>query len=543
MSLPGQRLSRFRSRAHPRAGPALLVALTAMAGAPAGALGQSRDWTPAERTVLGDFTRISAVATSLDRVYAVSPDALLVYDPLGRRWEGPYSPRDPGLLRDVFAALADPIDNSLWLVRRSGWIRFDPGIQLWEQGFVAGTVLEAALDQNAPAAGLFLRTSGGWYTALRGGAAIPAGAPGRPMRPGSVDQAIRDNPAIQANLAGLLFSARFRMIRYTAAARAGGFAGQGWYLGTNGAGLVYFPDGAGLPQPLTFGLPGEAADALFVGTGGVWVVTERSAAADPALSFVAGDLGSFHWYQGPRASGLPFSQARRVIGRGSSLWLATDVGAIRIRPKDEDIERFDAGRGLPDSRVVDLAQRKGRLVAATMHGLAEFSDSAGFQRIAPDFTDVAQAVELSGDTTWVGTRIGLFAALPGQSDLLQPDALGAALSLQASVVDLIWRGDTLVALTPDRLLWRAPGTGEFTLGPLLGSGLGPLHSLANSRDGLYIAGDRGAGFAQLNTPVSRVLSVPGDLPGQVTDVAVDDSYLWVTTLKGLVRFRLDVVGR
>jgi hypothetical protein len=519
------------------------VALALWLALPAGLAAQSRDWSPDDRAVLGDFTRVNAVAASIDRVYAVTPDALLAYDPLGRHWEGPYSPPDPGLLREVSAAITDPLDHSLWLVRRNGWVRFDPGIRLWEQGFVAGSVIEAAIDQNAPAAGLFLRTTNGWVTAVRGGASVPAAAPARPVRPASVDQAIRDNPAIQANSAGLLFSARFRNIRYTSAARAGGFAGQGWYLGTTGAGLVYFPDGAGLPQPMTFGLPGEAADALFIGTGGVWVVTERTVVADPGLSFVARDLSEFRWFQGPRARGLPFTQARRVIGLGSALWLATEVGAIRITPKNEEVDRFDAGRGLPDSRVVDLAQRRGRLVAATMHGLAEFSDSTGFQRIAPDFTDLAQAVELSGDTTWVGTRIGLFAALPGQPDLLQPDALGAALSFQAPVVDLAWRGDTLVALMPDRLLWRAPGSGKFTLGPLLGSGLGRLHTVVSNRAGLFIAGDRGAGLAQLNTPVNRVLGVPGDLPGQVTDVAVDDTYLWVATLKGLVRFRLDALGR
>jgi len=539
MSHPTQRPSRSTRRAGWRAGVTVLIPLV-LASRP---LAAQRDWTPEERVVLGDFTRVNAVATSRDRIFEVTPDAILAYDPLGKRWEGPYSPRDPGLLRDVVGALADPLDNSLWLIRRTGWIRFDPGIRLWEQGFIAGNVTDAALDQNAPAAGLFLRTSAGWYTALRGGAAIPSPAPARPLRPGSVDQAIRDNPAIQANSAGLLFSARFRNIRYTSAARAGGFAGQGWYLGTNGAGLVYFPDGGGLPQPQTFGLPGDAVDAVFGGTAGVWAVTERTVAADPALSFVAQDLSSFSWFQGPRASGLPFAQARRVVGMGAALWLATDVGVIRITPKDQEVERFDAGRGLPDSRVVDLAQRRGRLVAATVHGVAEYSDSAGFQRVAPDFSDVAQAVELSGDTIWVGTRIGLFAALPGQSDLLQPDALGAGLSLQASVLDLVWRADTLVALTQDRLLWRAPGSGKFTLGPILGSALGRLHTVTNGRDGLFVAGDRGAGFAQLNTPVSRVLSIPGDLPGQITDLVADDRYLWVATLKGLVRFRLDLVGR
>jgi hypothetical protein len=479
----------------------------------------------------------------MDRVFAVTPSAVLIYDPLRRKWDPPYLPRDANLLTDVVAALADPLDNGLWMVRRTGWVRFDPGIRVWEQGFVPGNVLDAALDQDSPASGLFLRTSTGWFTATRGGAAVPSSPPGRPVRPATVDQAIRDNPAIQANSAGLLFSARFHTIRFTSAARASGFAGQGWYIGTTGAGLLYFPIGSGIPEPLTFGLPGSAVDAVFAGSGGVWVATERTTSSDASLSFVGAGLTEFHWFQGPRATGLPFTRARRLVGLGSALWLATEVGVVRITPKDEDVTRFDDGRGLPDPRVLDLAQRRGRLVAATVHGLAEYSDSTGFRRLAPNFTDAAQAVELSGDTVWVGTRIGLFAVVPGESDLLQPSALGAAMSLQASVVDLAWRSDTLVALMPDRLMWRDPGTGRFALGPVLGAGLGRLHTVVNGSGGVYVAGTRGVGFARLNTPLSGVLTAPGDIPGEVTDLAVDDQYLWVTSLRGLVRFKLDVVGR
>ena len=133
----------------------------------------------------------------------------------------------PSQLRDVFLALADPVDGGLWLVRRGGWLRFDPGIRLWEQGTIPGGVADAALDENAPAAGLFLRTAGGWYIAQRGGIALPSAAPGRPVRPQTVNQAIRDNPAISANSAALLFNNRLRNVRYTSAARAQGFARPG----------------------------------------------------------------------------------------------------------------------------------------------------------------------------------------------------------------------------------------------------------------------------------------------------------------------------
>ncbi len=517
------------------------VLLAGLLAVPAQA--QTRDWTPEERAIVGDFTRITAIATSTDRVYVVTPNAVIAWDPLARRFSGPWQPRDPSSLNDVFLAFADPLDGGLWLVRRGGWLRLDPGIQLWEQGTVPGGVVDAAFDQDAPGAGLFLRVGSGWFTASRGGVAFPGSAPRRPLRAATLDEAIRSNPAIQANSASLLTSSRLRSVRYTAVARAQGFTGIGWYLGTSGAGALFLADGSGIADRLYYGLPSEVVAAVFAGTGGVWAVTERTQTADPGLTFVATNLSEFRSLQGPRATGLPFIQARRVVGLESDLWLATDGGVIRLSTRTEDADRYDEGRGLPDSRVLSLAQRRGRIVAGTAHGLATYADSTGFRRLAPSFSDAAYAVALSGDTTWVGTRIGLFAALPGEPDLLQPDALRESISLQAPVVALTWRADTLVALLEDRLLWRNPGTGRFTLGPLLGNTLGRLHTVLNGPRGLYIAGDRGVGLAGITTPLRRPLTAPGDLPGQVTDIAVDDTYLWVATLRGLVRLQLDAIGQ
>ncbi len=503
---------------------------------------QSRAFSTDDRLILTDFTRISAVATSRDRVFAVTADALVAYDAAGRRWEGPYAPPRPGALRGVFAAIADPLDGSVWLARPDGYLHFDPGIQLWDEGTVAGRIIGIALDELAPGSGIFLRTTGGWYNAGRGGAAFPTSAPQRPLRPPTVDDAIRSNPAILATSASLAFSIRLRTVRYTSAARAEAFTGLGWYLGTSGAGLVYFRDGAGLPESLPFGLPSDAVNAVYAGPDGVWAVTERTTTSDPAVAFIGGQLDLFQWLQGPRATGLPFQQARRIVGQGSSLWIGTESGVVRLNPRTEEVERFDEGRGLPDARVLDVAQQRGRVVVGTAHGLAEWRDSLGFRRLAPEFTDAALSILPMGDTTWVGTRLGLFVALPGERDLLQPDALREGLTLQAAVVDLAWRVDTLVLLSEQRLLWRDPASGRFTAGPLLGNALGRLHTIVNGTRGMFIAGEQGIGFAQLNAPIQRPVLVPGDLPGQVTDLALDERHVWVATIRGLVRLRRELAG-
>ena len=183
---------------------------------------------------------------------------------------------------------------------------------------------------------------------------------------------------------------------------------------------------------------------------------------------------------------------------------------VRITPKSDDYVRYDEGRGLPDPRVLDLAQRRGRIVAATAHGLASFSDSNGFQRLAPNFSDAALAGSHRGDTVWVGTRTRACSLrVPGEADLLQPDALRQSVAMQATVVDITWRADTLVALLQDRLLWRNPATGLFTLGPLLGNALGRLHTIVNGRAGLYLAGEQGVGFAQSQHPAASPVQGAG----------------------------------
>src|SRR4051794_14808328 len=101
----------------------------------------TRDWRPEERTVIGDFSRVSAIASSSERVYIVAGSAVLVWNPQFRHWEGAFDPPDPSLLARVFTSLADPLDNSLWLGRQSGWVHYQPDLQLWDQGLVPDGVV------------------------------------------------------------------------------------------------------------------------------------------------------------------------------------------------------------------------------------------------------------------------------------------------------------------------------------------------------------------------------------------------------------------
>jgi ligand-binding sensor domain-containing protein len=498
----------------------------------------TRDWRPEDRTVVGDFSRVTAIATSPDRVFIASPTGLLIWNPQFQRWEGSIEPPERALLARVFTALADPLDNSLWLARPDGWVHYQPDIQLWDQGAVPEGIVGIAFDQSDPAAGLYLRTRSDWELLPRGGVVpTPSRPPARPLTPVTVEQAIRSNPTIQANAASILTDNRLRNVRYTAAARS--YDNRGWYLGTSGVGTLFMPDGAGLPERLTFGLPSARVGAVFSWPGGVWAATNRTAATDASFTFVGQELGEFRTVPGPSAVGTPFNQVRELAGQNRSVWAATDLGLGRVDPADGRVELIGESKGLPDSRVYSVVSRQGRITVGTAHGLARVSDSLEVERIAPSYSDAVYSVLPFGDSVWVGTPAGLLLSLPGQPGVVRPDGL-ASPSLQGPVVDLAPLADTVVALTRDALLWRNPRSRIWTLGPNLSALLGRLRRFVAEGPGFWVAGDRGVGYVGLNTPPLRPLR-EGDLPGSVNDLAVDDQYLWVATDSGLVRFRLNAV--
>jgi hypothetical protein len=518
----------------------LLLAIPFMLCWTTSAAGQSftRDWRPEDRTIIGDYRMVTAVAASIDRVFIVSASGVLIWHPQFHRWEGAVDPPRPDLLARVFTGLTDPLDNSLWLARPDGWIHFQPDIQLWEQGQVPDGIQTIAFDQDDPTAGLYLRTRRGWELLPRGGAvSSPANSPARVLAPQSIAEAIRSNPSLQANAAAILTDNRLRSVRYTAAARSAD--NRGWYLGTSGAGALYLPDGGALPERLSFGLPSPRVGAVFSWPGGVWAATDRTPSSDAALTFVSGDLDQFSSLPGTSAVGTPFSQVRELAGQGRAVWAATDLGVARVEPSDSTLELVDERRGLPDSRVYSIVSRGGRIVVGTAHGVARVGDSLTVERVAPAYSDAVYTVFPAGDTVWAGTPAGLLLALPDRRDLVRPAGMSSP-SLHAGVVDLAPLADTLVALTRDEMLWRNPRSRQWTLGPNLSSLLGRLRRFVADGPGFWVAGDRGVGYARLGTPPLRPLR-ESDLPGAANDLAVDDEYLWVATDAGLVRFRLNAI--
>lgn len=509
--------------------------------ATAASLSAQRLWQPEDRLILRDYTRVLAVAAGLDRAYAVTPDAVLLLDPRARLWAGVAEAPEPGALRAVGLALVDPLDNALWLASRNEWFRYQPDLRLWDRGLTPAPVTQIAFDRADPTGSLYLRTRAGWAVVPRiGGAALPGQAPSQPVFAPRLDDAFRANPSLEAFSAQVLAAGRREPARYTSAAPSAD--GLGWYLGTDGLGLLWLDGAAIHPERLPFGLEGDRAAALFGAPDGVWVLTEPSGAGLPggALTWVAEAATEFRTFLGSFGAGLDFTRAWDLVGAGEALWAATDAGVLRVRSDGETVDLLDEGRGLPDRRVYGLAAWRGAVYAATRGGIARVDDTLLVERLAPQFPGPAFAVAARADTIWVGTPQGVFAAPPGAADLERPAEAAPRSESRRDVGALAWLADTLVALTRDELIYTT-GREPWQVGPRLSGTLGGLRALVQWRDGFWVAGQRGVAYVTLGGPAGLVLSTPADLPGEVTDVAIAGQYLWVATLGGLVRFRLDAV--
>ncbi len=518
----------------------LFLGALLLAGPPLQGQSSLTRWSPEDRTVIGDFSHITAVAAGQMQVFVTSPSAVVLWNPGFREWEGPYQPPTADYLRFVFQSLVDPIDQSLWMASANGWIQFQPAIQLWDRGTVPGRVLTIALDRADPLAGLFLRTSSGWFQVPRGSStASPSTPPADPRLPTTPQQLIRLNPSLDANRAAILQTPGMGQAQYSAAAEA--FDKQGWYIGTLGAGLLFLPVAAALPVPLTFGLMGPVARALYRAPRGVWVATNQTGSAPAALTYVHEDLRSFSSLTGSLAFGLRFHRAAQLTGLGRDLWLASDIGIVRVPTDGASIEVFDYTRGLPDDRVLSVAAYRGTVVVGTSRGLALIDDSLRVRPVGAGFTGRAWAVTSSADTVWFGTDLGIRYALPEISGLFQPRLLSESPSFQVAVLDIAWKADTLVGMTNDQLLWRDPATSEWALGPNLSAVLGRLRRIALFGDGFWVAGERGIAFATVRSSAQAVLRVGQDLPGIPLDLTVQGDFLWVGTGAGLVRWRLDAI--
>ncbi len=518
---------------------ALLAMLPGCAGgyATAGAPLPAGVFRAEDNVLLGNFSTVQAVASSYDRMYVVYPSAVGIRDPLAGRWLTPHRAPGYAALRGVFTALVDPLDRTLWLADQRQVIHFDPMMQRWDATQVPGGVRELAMDIAAPGTGVWVSTAAGWMAVPRVGPARAAAPPTTLRSAATLEDALEDIPALRAMAPAMLRGPGLVPVRLTSAAPVAD--GSGWYLGTDVIGLVKVDRVGVAMERMEFGLPGDQVGALLAVPGGVWVATDRDfGGAGAALTFIAEDLSRTIIDHGDAALATGVVAVRALAAGDRMLWLGTDRGVAVHRVDELHQAGWSFEHNLLPQQVSSLLPWNDGVLVGSDRGLA-FIDALGEVSLpAREVIRPVHALHSRNDTVWVGTSRGLMMLARGDSGASDDTGWRRLVGSAAPVIGIGSVGDTLVAMTLDRIAYRNPLTGSWVAGISLGSSLGRLVAFHATEFGVWVGGERGAAFLDAAGMPRDQLRIGDELPDAVTAIAASPRHLWVGTLRGLVRLTL-----
>ena len=517
-----------------------LLSLLAAAAPLSGQIG-SRPWRPEERVLITDMSVVQAVAADENVLYVVTTAGIGVFDLRFDRWQPPVTVLDGYVSAPALAALVDPTDQSLWLGTVTGVVDYSPRMRWYQTTAVSGGAAELMIDREDTFAGVYLRGRSGWQFLPRGGVmprpvtSLPP--PQRQIRTASLQEIVARHPEIETMRAGTLLDDRMRSFRYTSAAELPirGVV----YLGTNGLGVVRYDVGLADFEVLPFGLLTPGASAITLASGGVWVGSDGRSSRS-GFTLVSNDLQRFRFEEGPRITGFGMGAVHAMTLLGDELWAATDGGVVVVGP-DGAARRITTAQGLPAGRALALAPGAGGVWSGTERGLAFVREDGTAMRVGAQLSEGVNALAADGDRVWVGSRAGLGLSWAGSDRVVVPPDVTGVPELGEAIVALALSDEVLVAALRDRIVWRwrsdegGPAAGDDWLVERRIAELGELTSAACDGDTVWLGGSRGFAVYRPATRAFAFFTAPGDVPGVVWDVAVDDRYLWLATEGGLVR--------
>ncbi|MCI0687551.1 MAG: hypothetical protein L0Y54_09995, partial [Sporichthyaceae bacterium] len=464
----------------------LLVAATVEPG-PAVHAQRSRYWRPDERVVITDYSQVDALAATSTLLFVATRNGLAVYDHRGRTWAQPVTIADGYPTTPVNAALADPIDESLWLATVTGLVHYRPHSREFESAIPSGGVTELMLDADDPFRGIYLRGAFGWQFLARGSIApMPADrlpAPGRRIGTLPISEALARYPQAQAMSAGILTDpGRSPSFGYRFTSAAVVPETEQVFFGTSGLGVVRMDVLVTRFERLPFGLLGAVARRIVAVPDGVWVGADQGSGR-PGFTFIADDLQQFR-YEDFGRTGRGFRVIYDLLWRGRELWVATDQGVANFEP-GEPVRIIGTAEGLPDATVVALAQGPGGIWAGTRRGLAHIADDGSVIAWDDQMGLGILALAGAGDTVWVGTAAGLGVATSSGEGVMLPAESAGEPVLRRPIVAVTLSADTVVIATDDRIAWRPPG-GAWVVERVLASQIGRITSLAGDPGGTWV---------------------------------------------------------
>ncbi len=552
-------------------GVALAVVGCATSGGAGGGAVRSVPLGVDDRIVVRSSADVFSVSTTTRYVYALTSGGLITYDRTFARWK-PISARseeDLQLVNIDRARLpimrADVIDDAVWIGINGAVLRYRAQLDQVERFSVPGQVSALRLARD----GAYVNASGQWFSVSRGGFVSPiAGGTGGvalAFEP-DLDAVYQAHPSLRGQLEFLLRDSR-------AAGAGGGLfprviagtlspdrTGEIW-IGTLGDGLWTVDANFLQATPLRYGVLDDAIGALTITADGV-ISAGQGTRRGAGISVVHRDLQLFRWITSPSSAPLDGAYATALATRGANVWVATDRGVVRVRVGETPaFTQWTALHGLPAEQALSVVALDDGAWVGTTRGLVFIHDSSNNAAVRGNVTlagfpgEPVHTLMRVRDQLLVGTARGLFTLkVSGREDASQNTAPQRLLGRNAMFVRPIqaaaWSDSTLLLVTDrrahllslERTLQSAYDSvassqsdsvwSEFEL-----QTIAPVHSAAMDARSLWIAGRNGVLTYSRLSGATRMLRAGVDVPARVTAVALDDSWAWIGTDRGIVRVK------
>ncbi|HSJ65150.1 MAG TPA: hypothetical protein VK922_14765 [Gemmatimonadaceae bacterium] len=500
-----------------------------------------------DRVVLTAANYVEAIAVSQRLVFAVTRNALTIYDRQFDAWQPPVALPPELRAGRISSIAADPMEDAVWIGTFGAVLFYRPFTDVQIAASVPGLPDVILFDARDQASGAYVRAGGSWYLVSRVGSATPVPASEIPppvarIRQPSLQEIYAQYPSLQ-NFQGLM--TRDEQLRSWPVTAAGSSpeTEQVW-LGTAGNGLYRVDPRFGEATHVPFGLIADGAGAVALAADGIWVASAGPGAAGRGgLTFVRTDLQQWRWMEGGIDRPFAATRALDLVVRGSIAWVATDRGLYRVDTRSTlGVRRWSLTNGLPDDRALAVAAVGTGTWVGTLRGLAFLPEqataasAAGVPRTMMSGIAV-RGLAASGDTVWAATDAGLLAALP--VDTLPRRTLATDSRLRrplvaiarADSVMVVASQDEVVALLRGRVL-PVPRLDRAQLG-----GVGRISALAIDAQTIWVAGDRGVAVVVRSSGVVRTLPVGSTIPAAALDLTLDPDFAWIATRDGVVRLR------
>ena len=529
-----------------------------------------------DQLLIRQHTEVLGVVAGNRSVFALTTSGIISYDRVFSRWHTP----DARLTEELqFAGLdgarisalaADPLEDAVWIGIPGAVVLYRVAASQVQRISVPGQPQSIAFARGN-AADAYVLASGQWMRVSRAGFVTPLRAPDIALVPPvQLDDVYRQHPTLRGQLPFLLRDASARTsgvlnVRISAATWSPDRTSEVW-VGTIGDGLWLLDASFQQATPLRYGLLDESVGALALGAGGVWSAGDGRARRG-GLSFVSDDASQFVWRTHDIGASLDRVRVNDLVVRGSDAWLATDRGVWRMRVgASGELAQWDMSDGLADNVVRALLPRIGGVWIGTRGGLSFLAEpEAGVaareptpgnarggmiaMRIPSLDATVVNDLAVVNDALLIATSTGLLVRSAAPGDRTAVRSLAADARLNRSISALA-TNDTVVLVVTDReahlpnaSLFVSPDVGApASLQPMTWPTIdvreiGPVVSASVDARTAWIAGVRGVIAWPRDGQSARVLRAGREIPLDVRDIAIDDTWAWIGTSQGVVRLR------